>query len=406
MTRVLAAFLVWTAASAGAEITDRNVRFLEYPGFAEAHSTWGSIGYSARWRKVLIGVTNHRDRQGLYEYDVASGRLRLLGFLDQMLNLREYQWQGKVHTQIVEGPGGAMYFGTDGGEARHQFLMDHPRGYGGGFFLKWDPPTGRLTNLGMGLQFDSIKDLTVDRESGRILATTFPQVHLLSYDPARNDLRDLGRMGSGHVPRVVFRDWWNNAYYVDWRQRLVKYERQDGKLLFARDSLPAFPGTTGAHIITGITAFAGDEASNTIYLITYGSKLLAFHPRRTGIGPVEDLGGIYDAEGTPPYSYYCPNLALGRNGKLYYFLGGHGAYVPGKEPAIAFLEFDPRARTKRVLLRYPLVELNEATGSDVRDHDGNLYFAGRRLDPSAQQRGESGASRPVLIIFNPQKELR
>ena len=34
--------------------------------------------------------------------------------------------------------------------------------------------------------------------------------------------------------------------YMDWRQRLVKFEHQSGKLLFARDSLPAFPGTPGA----------------------------------------------------------------------------------------------------------------------------------------------------------------
>jgi hypothetical protein len=233
---------------------------------------------------------------------------------------------------------------------------------------------------------------------------TFPQVRLLLFDPGINAMRDLGRTGSGHVPRVIFRDWWNNAYYVDWRQRLIKYERDSGKLVFSRESLPAFEDTPGARIITGVTAYATDRQAGVIYLITYGSKMLAFHPQQSGIGKVEDLGGIYDSGSAAPYGYYCPNLALSRNGKLYYFLGGHGMYADN-QPAISFMEFDPRTRSKRVLLRYPLTVLNEATGSDITDYAGNLYFAGRRYDPAADKRGESGASRPVLIIFNPDKEV-
>lgn len=388
---------------AAGQITDRNMRFVEYPGFPDAHSTWGSIGYSSAHKKVLIGVTNHRDRQGLYEYDVASGQMNLCGFIAELAHLRDFEWQGKIHSQIVEGGNGAMYFATDGGESREEYLMEHSHGYSGGFFFKWDPREKRLTNLGRGLQYDSIKDLAVDRASGRILAVSYPQVHLLSYDPAKNDMRDLGRMGSDHVPRVIFSDWWGNAYYVDWRQRLVKFERE--KLVFARDSLPAFPGTSGNKIITGITAYASDRQAGVIYLVTYGSKLLAFHPRETGIGAVEDLGGVYDDPATPPHSYYCPNLALGRNGRLYYFLGGHGMYA-GKEAAVALMEFDPRTRTKRVVLRYPLSAISEVTGSDVKDENGNLYFAGVRHDRNAKQEGESGGSRPFLIVFNPTEEVR
>jgi hypothetical protein len=400
---VLAAF--GAGRCAAGDIGAKNVRFLDYPGFPDAHSTWGSIGYSSVYNKVYVGVTNHRDRQALFEYDAGSGAMTLCGFVAEMANLRDFQWQGKIHTQIVEGPGGAMYFATDGGESREEYLMEHPHGYAGSFFLKWDPKERRLTNLGMGLQYDSIKDLAVDRTSGRIFAVSYPQVHLLSYDPVKNAMRDLGRMGSGHVPRVIFSDWWGNAYYVDWRQRLIKYERESGKLVFARESLPAFKDTPGLRIITGVTAYAIDRQAGVIYLITYGSKMLAFRPSKEGIGAVEDLGGIFDAEGVAPYEYYCPNMALGRNGKLYYFLGGHGMYA-GKEPGVSLMEFDPQTRAKRVLVKYPLTVINEATGSDVKDGTGNLYFAGRRDDRQAELRGESGASRPFLIILNPAKEIQ
>ena len=75
---------------------------------------------------------------------------------------------------------------------------------------------------------------------------------------------------------------------------MVKYEKDSDSLVFARESLPAFPGTPGSKIITGVTAYAKDEAKGIIYLITYGAKLIAFHPDKQGIGKVEDLGGVIE----------------------------------------------------------------------------------------------------------------
>lgn len=397
-------FGVFSVIGHALEISDQNIRFVEYPGFPEAHSTWGSIGYSSRHHKVYIGVTNHRDRIGLYEYDVSGQSIRLRGFIDQLANLREFQWQGKIHSQIVEGPDGAMYFTTDGGESREEYLMNHPHGYHGGHFLKWDPVSEKLTNLGMGLRFESIKDIAVDRITGLLYGVSYPQVHLLVYDPGKNDLKDLGRMGSDHVPRILFSDQWGNGYYFDWRQRLVKYERDSGRLVFANESLPAFPGTPGAYIITGVTASAENDRGDTVYLITYGAKLLAFHPQKTGIGEVEDLGGLVSGEIEEPWAPYCPNIGLGANGRVYYFLGGHGNYV---EPdTTVLMEFNPKTGNRSVVMRFTLDQISEVTGNNVRDRDGNLYFCGRRRDVKARQMGESGQSRPFLIIFNPERGVR
>ena len=233
---------------------------------------------------------------------------------------------------------------------------------------------------------------------------SYPQVHFLTYDPSRNILRDLGRLGSDHVPRVMFSDWWGNVYYPDWRQRLVKFELSSERLTFSEESLPFFPGTPGDSIVTGVTAYAVDRDAQVIYLVTYGAKVLAFHPQRDGIGAVEDLGGLFDDPARPAWDYYCPNLSLGSNGRLYYFIGGHGRYA-GLEERILLMEFDPATRRKRIALTFPINQIGEVTGSDVRDRDGTLYFAGRREDRSAEARGESGSSRPFMIIFNPERAL-
>jgi hypothetical protein len=73
---------------------------------------------------------------------------------------------------------------------------------------------------------------------------------------------------------------------------------------------------------------------------------------------------------------------------------------------VALMEFDPADRTKRIVRTFPTSVINEVTGSDVRDADGTMYFAARRSDPKARERGESGSSRPFMIVFNPVREVR
>jgi hypothetical protein len=385
-------------ATAFAQKTDKNVAFIEYPDSPEAHSTWGSIGYNAASNTVHIGVTNHANNIGLYTFDPAQNAMKLNGFIKDMAHLRSYQWQGKIHSKIVAAPDGSIFFSTDGGESREEYLMEHPQGYAGGFFMKWNPKTG-LENLGIGMQYESIKDVDIDPKTGTIYGITYPQAHFLVYDPAKNNLRDFGRLASSHVPRVLFTDWWGNCYYVDWRQRLVKYEKDSDSLVFARESLPAFPGTPGSKIITGVTAYAKDEAKGIIYLITYGAKLIAFHPQKEGIGKVEDLGGVIETGKAAAWGPYVPNLNIGKNGKLYYIIGGHGNYVLKDKTVL--VEYDPATGKKTILREYPITEITEATGCDTRDKDGNLYFAARR-NPS----GVGDSTRPFMIQFNPEKEIR
>ncbi len=391
-------------------ITEKNIRFIDYPGFPNANSTWGDIGFSSKYNAVYIGVTNHVDSIAMYEYSIDHDNMVFKGFIGDLANLRNYQWQGKIHTKIVEGPDGCMYFGTDGGESREEYLMEHPHGYAGSFFMKWDPSADKLSNLGSGLQYESIKDVEIDFETGNIYAVSYPQVHFLIYNPESNKLRDLGRLGSSHVPRVMFTDRWGNCYYVDWRQRLVMYDKSKDKLVFAKESLPAFQSTPGSKIITGITAFAHDEKNNTIYLITYGAKIIAFHPQKTGIGKVEDLGGVVP-EGfvDPMWEPYCPNLSFADNGKLYYAIGGHGNYVIDEK--VVFMEFDPQSKTHKIIYEFPLTVASEVTGSNVRDKEGNLYFAVRKhvaKDGAAgpgEDESEGYGYLPLMMIFNPEKEV-
>lgn len=399
-------FLVWGDMIAqGESITDKNIEFIKYPGFADQHSTWNDIGYSSLHNKVIIGVTNHKDKIAIYDYDVDSKVMSNKGFISDMANLRRFQWQGKIHSKIMEGADGIMYFSTDGGEVREEYLMNNPQGYAGGFFMSWDPKENKLTNLGMGLQYESIKDIDLAPNAGLIYAISYPQAHLLVYNLKQNKLKDMGRLASTHVPRVLFTDQWENCYYVDWRQRLVKYELESDKLVFAEEALPAFQDTPGEVIVTGVTAYAKDQQKGIIYLVTYGAKIVAFYPQEKGVGRFVDLGGVYDLEDGDLWKPYVPNLGIGENGKLYYIIGGHGNFV--KEDKTVMIEFDPEIGTKRILYEFPIVEIGEATGSDVRDKEGNIYFAGRLTDnKTVDANQEFDYSKPFMIRFNPEKAVK
>lgn len=410
--RSLIVMVLWVLglhAAAQSNITERNIRFIEYYGFPEGNSAWNDIGYNPADNTVYVGITDHRNKVALYIYDPEKDSVKLKGLISDLGRLRPFQWQAKIHTKIVAGPQGEMYFATDGGESREEYLMEHPKGYAGGFLMKWDPNEDRMTNLGMGMQFESIKDIDVDIATGNIYAISYPQVHFLIYDQRANILKDYGRLGSAHVPRMMFTDNWGNCYYVDWRQRLVKYEKSKDKLIFDSKSLPSFEGTPGGHIITGITAFAKDEKTGVIYLVTYGAKILAFYPQQNGIGKVEDLGGVIDIPGKQRWNYYVPNLNVGNNGKLYYVIGGHGIYA--KKDQSLFVEFDPQTRVQKVIYEFPSTVFVEATGCDTKDSEGNLYFAGKKNAPpntgnggSLAEAGESPTI-PFLVKFNPDKSV-
>ncbi len=390
---------------ASQSITKDNIKFIKYPGFPNQHSTWNDIGYSKIHNIVFVGVTNHKNNIALYEYDVAKRAMKNVGFIGDMSNLRKHQWQGKVHSKIMEGADGKMYFSTDGGEVREEYLMNNPQGYGGGFFFEWNPENSKLTNLGMGLQYESLKDIDIDQKTGMLYAITYPQAHFLVYNTKENKLRDFGRLASAHVPRVLFTDQWGNCYYTDWRQRLVKYEVSSDKLVFAKEALPAFDGTPGGFIVTGITSYAKDHHKGIVYFITYGAKIIAFHPEKEGIGWVEDLGGVFDVTDGEMWRPYVPNLNIGENGKLYYIIGGHGNFVVKDKTVM--IEFDPKTRGKRILYEYPIHEIVEATGSDIRDKEGNLYFAGRLTDNKTfDESQEFDYSKPFMIKFNPEKAVK
>src|SRR5690242_14659219 len=82
-------------ASAQSDVSttpDNKIQFIPYPDFPDANSTWGSIGYNPADRSVYVGVTNHKDKVGLYVYNTVNKTMKLNGFVQNLGYLRDFQW--------------------------------------------------------------------------------------------------------------------------------------------------------------------------------------------------------------------------------------------------------------------------------------------------------------------------
>jgi hypothetical protein len=269
--------------------------------------------------------------------------------------------------------------------------------------MKWNPSTQKMTVLGMGKRFDSIKDISIDSKTGKLYGITYPEDHFLILDPSTNKLRDLGGLDGSYVSRVMFTDRWGNCYYVDWRKRLVKYDKGKGRLLFARKSLVLKSSKEiGRYTANGTVAFAKDPKNHIIYFTVFGGRLFSLHPKKEGIGKIVDLGWLvpkkFVGSDKSPWDSYTPDLAFGKNGKLYYFVGSEGYFV--KKDTELFMEYNPGTEKKHIIFEFPSSKIDLVSGSNTTDKDGNMYFL------IADKPSPTHKRTPYLVKFNPKKPVQ
>jgi hypothetical protein len=328
--------------------------------------------------------------------------------VDKGGHLQGYQWQGKIHSQIVENlADGWMYYGTDGGESRQEAYMDHPNGYFGGYIMKYNPRTFEVVNLGNGRRYESVKELGLDPIRQRVYGITYPSTHLIIKDLKNDTLIDKGSLNKAYVGRTLFTDDWGNAYYADMRGTLLKYEAATDSLIWAARPLARDTAGIAPFVFrSGNVAWARYKKTNGYYFITSWSRIFKITVQEKGMGPIEDIGYFLDPSPVYPLktiaTSHAPNLACHPNHKLYLWVGGHNSSL--KKDSTSFIEVDPVSRAKKIIYECGWTEVEEATGSQVVDRDGNIYYAATRRN-AGDRAGQTGHGSAVLIVVNPEKEI-
>lgn len=375
-------------------------------GFPKAHSIWSAMGITSD-DMIYVGVSDHTVNSGLFKYDSKKDVMIYLGDVLGNGKLWLHEWQGKIHTPIIQNPkDGLVYFGTDAGNGIWECAGIPGSEYVGGHWFVIDPKTDKISDLGLGTRYMGLKSIAVDPIHNRLFATTDPSSHFIiynidkgkspKYEEEKDACKDLGCINGAHEPRMVWTDKWGNCYTVNEIGQLVEYVAATGELRRLNSVLiPMAPGTPTWQPAQGASAVLPVNDKEFYYGITYYGRLFKHVPEEKGEGKVIDLGNGWGNDNyNDQLKIGC--LALGQNNKLYYVIGGHGRFVTADSSAI-LVEFDPETKKKTLIYKFDQI-VTECTGG-ATDTKGNIYFAAH--GQSVPEPGKEAIRKPYLIKFHP-----
>ena len=116
-------------------------------GSKREDSMWSAL-YAAKSGKLYIGLCTHAEAGHFYEYDPATDKMNHVADLTVFKGERGkgIRTSGKIHVRMSEDAQGRIYFG-DFCEDTGPECVD-PASYRGPHWLRYDPATQELVNLG------------------------------------------------------------------------------------------------------------------------------------------------------------------------------------------------------------------------------------------------------------------
>jgi len=364
----MTAALAWCDPPAGAATAPTGVLVAKWipSGFADADDSYNGLT-AASDGKIYYALCSHKLDVGaqMYSYDPASGKVSHLGDLTEAAGEkgRKAIPQGKVHVNFYE-LAGKLYFATHLGYyqevAGKEMVGTPPQGYlpyPGGHFLSYDMSTGKFENLATAPRGEGIITMTVDTRRKILYGLTWPSAHLLSYDLAKKQLRDLGptagmgESGAGPAYHVVCRamvvDPYGGVLFSTSTGDIFRYGGQTPGLVklqaasLKRDILGQWrPGQAG-QMGYNWRQLVWDPAAQ-VYFGTHGSTgyLFSYDPRSERLDVIDRIdseksrrSGLYDS-----FSYGYLGLTMGPDGHTLYYLTGTPL---GEE--IRFVTYDTRS---------------------------------------------------------------
>jgi hypothetical protein len=385
-----------------------SITYLAMPEFRTGNTIWGAVAITLD-QKVIVGVANHTNNTGVFMFDTKKRNMEYIGDLTSLGNLIPGMMdQSKIHAYIYQNHHDKLvYMGGDAGNQLSENLFGHPDGYYGGIWFSLNTDTKEVRNLGLAIPWKSVKGMVMDQKYDRIFYITDPGNRFMYYDIKTGVNRDLGRYNGFHACRQLLADKWGNGYTIGHYGELIKYEVKTDKVIQTSVILP-FDGFVPIYALAqGITAHVHNE-DGTIYIATSFGSICRFYPQELGEGRIEHLGrtcepsDFKNPDFKDPLQSSC--LGKGKNGKLYYTIGGHKKYLSRDHPGLVFVfEFDPKTRKREVIGYVDHRRIGECTGSNVIDDRGYLYFGGhgQSLPDEMKKKNRDVERKAFLVTFHP-----
>jgi hypothetical protein len=330
-------------------------------GFPLGHDSYNGVTCASDGKIYYVLCTEKPDVGAqMYAYDPAAGRIAHLGDLTEACGEKGSGaiCQGKSHVNFIEAHG-KLYFATHigyytpGSGGRDVMGVPPPgmKPYPGGHFLSYDMRTGKFENLAINPNRDGIISMTMDTRRGRLYGLTWPTGHLLRFDLAKKELRDLGPIPGQSPERPVYRAICR-APIVDPEDGSLYFTTVDGLIVrysYDRDVLEPIQGEDMKKDYFG--SYDPDQPGHMGYnwrqvvwyppeRMIYGvhgnsGYLFRFDPRVPHIEVLDRItslpsqrSGMYDQ-----FSFGYLGFTLGPDGHTLYYLTGGPIYVNGKRLA-------------------------------------------------------------------------
>ena len=211
-------------ASADQVVEIDRYRFSDYDKDAQI---WSAM-YIASNQKIYIGLCTHADAATVYEFDIATSKMRQLGNLTKILGERgKGIWtNGKIHVKMQELDG-YVYFGS--------FCEDNgppaidATSYQGPYWFKISMNSGEITTLSKINSFWGLIGQEMDKER-RIIYGLTEEGHLVRYFIDEDYTEDMGRVDNWDICRTLLIDDIGNLYGSYAPGNIWKYDVEQDRI--------------------------------------------------------------------------------------------------------------------------------------------------------------------------------
>jgi len=257
-----------------------------------------TVEYNPADGLVYCGITA-LDNDILWTFDPGSKKFESLHY-----EKVGEKYDVKIHRSLILDDDGMMYGATAGLVDTFQYL-EAP----GGKVFSLNPKTKEIKILGIPCPHEYIQTIALDKKRKIIYGFTYPLNKFFRFDLATGKSTNFEAIGAGpHIPAVDDDGnlWGTWASFGVGEKRLLKYNPDEDKLHFLRNTLPRMSANDGGDIDGMLNGGDG-----YIYVGTCSGALARLDPKNV---EVEYLGKPYP--GTR-----LAGLCIGKDGLFY---GGGG----------------------------------------------------------------------------------
>lgn len=395
----------------------------EYPG--RDHYMWDAL-YASKSGEVYTGLITEGSSAHFYVYNPSIDKNILISDIADFLDERGkgIRTSGKIHNKPVEDEMGNIYFVplNNGSGPRN---IDY-RSWKGGNWMKYDPNTGILENMGLVDEGIGSYPLAIDTDRKFLFGVGFTG-YFYRFDLEKRITKNFGRVSNWDICRDIFCDDKGNVYGSFPTGRIWKYDALKEKVVDLSILLPYDPAVYPTQLVKPMIdrsndwrAVEWDPVDRVAYGVTCGSGsiLFRFDPHDGPEGKVTALTKMCDTKFIEsnrkdiPYSTLA--FAVDSKNKRVYFAPSAREYSTdkyeetfGSEQMHHLIMYDIKAneridlgalRTKDGLRVYG------CEGASVGP-DGTVYICGEVELKDASKATSHVGNIPVslqLLIYKPQ----